>query len=237
MALAGLTRMKKPFVINAARPGRSTATIVTHIYNHGTRRTETVYLGSVSIELDPDSLPGEGTIQPGERAYGISLSPGAGRSFAAEDLAIVRDWLELNGSYRRDQLAEWAQRRAESARQAAEREALRAELETELRPKLEAEIHGTLERERLLSMPSPLEAAVAALDNAAKHVVQRAGELRAAGHRLSGVRRIRTTSPSPATPLDALQTDANQIRTNAIKQFELSCKAAGIMAQRPRKRT
>lgn len=237
MALADLPRMKKSFVINAARPGRSTATIVTHVYNHETRRTETVYLGSFSIALDPDALPNEGTIHPGERAYGISLSPGARRPFAAEDLAIVRDWLELNGLHRREQLAEWARHRAESDRRAAEREALRLELEAELRPKLEAEIREALQRERPMETPDPLEAAVAALDSAALHVVQRAGELRAAGHRLSGVRRTKTTPPSPATPLDALQTDANLIRTHAIKQFELGCKAAGIMAQRPRKRT
>jgi hypothetical protein len=225
--------MKKPFIVNAPRPGRSTATIVTHVYNHQTRRTETVYLGSFNVALDPDSLPSEGKIQPGERAYGISLSPGASRPFAAEDLSIIRDWLELNGSHRQAQLAEWVRQRAECDRKAAEREALRVELETELRPRLEADIRETLERERLVTTPEPLEAAVAALDRAAEYVLQRAEELRAAGHRVSGLRRTKARSASPTTPLDTLRADANRVRTDAIKRFELNCQAAGLMAKRP----
>jgi len=235
MALVGHLIMKKPFVINAPRPGRSTATIVTHVYNHKTRRTETMYIGSFRIALDPDSLPREGSIQVGERAYGISLSPGASRPFAAEDLAIIRDWLELNGSHRQQQLAERVQQRAERDRKAAEREALRAEMEAELRPRLEADIREAVERERLMSTPEPLEAAVAALDRAAEHVLQYAEELRAAGHRVSGVRRAKTTSASPTTPLDALRTEANRLRIDAIKRFELSCQAAGLMVKRPKK--
>lgn len=228
--------MKKSFVINPPRPGRSTATIVTHVYNQQTRRTKTVYLGSFSVALDPDSVPSEVLIQPGERAYGISLSAGANRPFDAEHLAAIRSWLELNGSHRQEQLAEWVRCRAENERQAAEREALRAELETELRPTLEAAIREALERERLMTAPSPLVAAIAALDSAAEHVVQRAEELRAAGHRISSIRQTKTTCSSTAGPLDALQADANRIRTAAFKRFEKSCQAAGIMAQRPSKR-
>lgn len=228
--------MKKSFVINPPRPGRSTVTMVTHVYDQETRRTRTVYLGSFSVGLDPDVLPTDGCIPPGGRRHGVSLSTAASTAFGPEALAVIREWLEAHGSHRREQAARRARAEAEQDRQTREAEMLRRQVEEELRPRVEQEVRESMERERRASEPEPLEAAMTALDRAAEYVVQLAAQLRADGYEVSNIRRARMTVGAKGNPLDLLQARTNKVRQECFARFEAGCKTARVMAHRSQRR-
>lgn len=229
-----VTVMKKSFVINAPRPGRSTVTMVTHVYDQATRRTRTVYLGSFSVGLDPDTLPTGSSIAPGARDHGISLSSAATMQFGPDDLAVIRKWLEEHGSHRREMALRRARQQTELDRQTQQRDALRRQLEAELRPRIERDVRESLERERRAAELGPLETAMAALESAATHVVQVAARLRSEGHEVTNTRRASLKAPLKANPLDILQAEANRIRLQAFAKFEAGCKEARVMGHRSR---
>jgi len=228
--------MKNNFVINSPRPGRSTVTMVTHVYDHDTRRTRTVYLGSFSVGLDPDVLPPDGCIPPGSRCHGISLSTAATTDFGPEDLAVIREWLEVHGSHCREQAARRVRVQAEQDRRAGETEALRRQVEAELRVRVEQELRESMEQERRASEPEPVDAAMMALDRAAEYIVQLAAQLRADGHEVSNIRRAIVKVGASASPLDLLQARANRVRLEGFARFEAGCKSARVMAHRSRQR-
>jgi hypothetical protein len=228
--------MKKSFVINSPRPGRSTATLVTHVYNHDTKRTQTIYIGSLPIDLDPDSIPVDACIPSGGHLHGIRVSSRV-QGLEPDDLAVIRQWLELHGVHRRRQAMERAWASEASERKRIEREQLRLQIELELRSRIEQEVRTTLEAElRAKEISSAPEAALDALQLAGKYFVEQSEVLRADGLRVSNIRCAAVTTASGANPLDALQATANRIRIGALAQFENDCKAAGIMAGRTGRR-
>lgn len=230
-----VANVMKKLVINQPRPGRSTVTMVTHVYDPETRRTRTVYLGSFGIGLDPDVLPTDGCIPPGGRCHGVSLSAAASTGFGPDDMAAIRDWLVAHGSHHRELAARrlWAQ--AEEDRRAREMESLRRQVEAELRPQVEREVRELMVQEQRASELEPLEAAMAALDTAAEYVVSLAARLRAGGHEVSNARRASLKAAPGGNPLDILQARANRVRLKGFARFETGCKDARLMARRPPK--
>lgn len=94
----------KRFVIKNPIPGRSTAAIVTHEYNKSTQRTQSIYLGCISIDMDPARLNNVEVINAGETFSGVKLRPGmlaAGSEFRLEpeDIRTVQAWLIRNGTF------------------------------------------------------------------------------------------------------------------------------------------
>jgi hypothetical protein len=226
----------KKLVINSPRPGRSTATLVTHVYDHVSKRTRTVYLGCLGVGVDPDLIPDDASIAPGERRYGIRVSKTSVRPLDPEDLAGIRAWLEAHGSYRQLQARLLESKLAIESCRALERAEMRSEVEAELRSCIEKEVRDAMEHERRASELTPLQAAMAALERAAEHVVEAAARLRADGHRVSNTRRASLMVGAGSSPLDALQAEANCIRIEGLAKFEASCKAARLMAHRSRER-
>ena len=231
----GHTRiMKKSLVINPPREGRSAVTLVTHVYDTVTKRTRTVYLGSLSIWLDPASIPANSRIPPGTALHGIRLSPTSGRGLEPEDLALVRNWLEAHGSHRRLEAREAERRRGEAERMTLERAKQRQELEQELRPMLELEVRKVVDAEYRAADLPPIEKAISALNLAGEYLVQQSANLRAQGHKVSNARRAASKIETTAGPLDQLQARANFLRAEAFRHFERACKDAGLMAKRGR---
>lgn len=226
--------MKRKFVICAPRAPRTTASLVTHRYDERSKRTATVYLGSFSVDLDPNDIPDDTTIAAGEARHGIRLRPTAPFALASDDVALIRDWLRAHGTHTRQvalmQLA--AAQRAQ--RRQAERAKLVAEVEAEVRARVLAEQSAAIDDLRARTVGYDLLQAEEALERAAEALRREAADAAAAGHRLSSIR-YQGTDPTRATsPLDVLQARANRIRRLAIVAFEQACKDAGLMTRKSR---
>lgn len=224
----------KRFVIKPPAAGRSKATLVTHDYSTAEQRTQTVYLGGFSLDLDPDQIPVDGVVEPGSMAFGVSLKAGAvawGEPFslASTDLSRIRRWLEMYGTYRKRVEAEASARaHAEALSRAAHAE-LVADVEADLRGRLEAQWRAEFQAALERSQQRPLDAAEEALGQACNDLRRRAAELVAAGHRLTKLRSASTETSAASSPLDELQARANRIRLEAFAAFERACKEAGLM--------
>jgi hypothetical protein len=224
--------MKKSLVINPPREGRSAATLVTHVYDTVTKRTKTIYLGSLSVWLDPASIPAHSRIPPGGTLHGIRLSPTSGRGMEPEDLTLVRAWLEAHGSHRRLQAREEERRRADAGQKSRELDELRREIEQAIRPMLEQQVRTAVDAERRAAELPPLEGAIKALELAGEYLIEQSSNLRARGDKVSNIRRAASRVESKAGPLDHLQAKANFVRAQSFKKFEQACKDAGVMAKR-----
>lgn len=233
--------MTQKFVIVKPRPGRSTVAFVTHVYDARRQRTRTVYLGSCSIHLDPESIPAT-TLSEGASAHGISLRPTAAAGTApfemtADDVQRIRDWLRRHGTHVQRVAEEEARQRAlESGRLEQERQ-LRARIEAEIRPGIEAAARAEVERiKQTQAAVDPLDAAVKALDAAALSLQETTRACVARGVKLAQLRSTRTRVDSTATALDRVQAKCNVVRIEAMERFEEACKAAGLMGRRGRAR-
>jgi hypothetical protein len=224
--------MKQKFVITPPRPNRSTATLVTHMYNATTKRTATVYLGSFSCHVNPDEIPENADIRPGDCLHGIRLRTNSPFGLKTDDVSRIRVWLEQHGTYRRRVAEERARECQRAEERARERAQLMAELEEEVRKKLEAQKRGELEAASAASAGYALVQAVQAIELAAAELLREAHAAKEAGYRVSNLRSVNTEYLCAANPMDVLQMRANRIRKAAMAVFEEACKDAGVMERR-----
>jgi hypothetical protein len=230
----------KRFVIKSPKPGRTTVTIVAHQYDpaslvegRSVGRTRTIYLGSFSLGLDPDRLLGLERIGPGQCVEGVSLSANTCEkqtsfTLVSSDLSEIRSWLLEHGTFATRQAAE--RRALETAESAAvmERERFTAQLEVEIRLRLEQEWLDAFKVRLQEGRRAPLDALSELLASAGRHVISEAETLRSSGQRLTRIR-----SPGEVlSPLDALLARTLSIRRLGFKQFEIDCKAAGLMTKK-----
>lgn len=208
------------------KQGRVRAGIATHEYCHERKRTQTIHLGSVSLDLDPSVLADESA----DLQESLRIKPGAmaqGRPFVldAEVRQRLVSWLNQHGNHaKRAKEAEHARAEAQ-----AKAEAARCLMEAELRGQIEDEIRSALRLEFDAHRPTPLEAAKLALQVACDAVVAEAKALRSAGHELSRMRGIVAEQPNT---LDELRLRSEYLRKTCFAQFEAACKEAGLMSTR-----
>lgn len=214
------------FVIR--KQGGARAGIATHEYCKERGRTRTIYLGSVSLDLDPSVLADESA----DLSTGVSIKAGAvahGRPFVldAEVRQSLMGWLKVHGNHvKRAREAERARAEAQAAAEVARRT-----MEAELRVQIEDETRRTLQLELDARRPTPLRAAELALEAACDAVVAEAIALRSAGHELSRMRGS-VAERSQANPLDVLRLVSEHLRKTCFAQFEAACKEAGLMSTR-----
>lgn len=233
----------KRFVIKSPSAGRRTVTLATHEYVRETGpdgrsrgATKTVYLGSFSLDLNPDLLRCVEHISAGETAGGITLRPdtyAAGEPFTldAEDLEQIREWLVAHGTYikRRESLEQY---RIEEARvRAEERAALASQIEVELRARLTTEIRAAFEAELAAKRVNALDAAAEMLRQAGQVVVEEAGRLKAGGPRVSARRRA-VADEEVKSARQALLARTLRLRKEVFAEFEEACKQAGLMTRK-----
>lgn len=219
----------KRFIIKPPRRGAQRATLTTHHYDLETRRTQTIYLGSVDIRLDPER------VRQGLADEGIHIKPGAVAScipFVADAgvRSEIADWLQVHGTYAQIELAAL---RAKERQLEAEHTARRL-VEAEVRKRIEADVRAELTAEMERQRMPPVDAAAAALKAASEALIAEARQLRGAGCRLTSVLAQGLTADG-GTQLDALQAAANRLRLQEFAAFESACKEAGLMkSRRPR---
>lgn len=212
------------------RPGRATASIYCYPYIKTTGKTMTRYVGSFRVDLDPDAVPREAELQPGERRDGITVSPGAPFTLGPAHLEAIRAWLEVHGTYRR-MLAEQLSRAEE------ERAALKAAVREEVRRELEQELLAARQAKRAGTVGTALMEAEAAVLRACEELLAEAKAAAAAGSQLSHRRSLNTTVRPGMSALDVLQARANRVRVDAIAKLEQACQDAGLMVRPERRRT
>ena len=232
----------KKFVIKPPKAGRSTVELIAHPYlskeaakAQGLERgTQTIYLGSFSMNLDPGRLAGVLRVIGGDASSGISLRPHVivdGQTFEldAQDVNQIRDWLVEHGSYLREQ-QRLVQIQAEREKELiALRQRLEAEIRLELRESLRAELLSELKPSA--AIPA-LSAAVDALDTAAAAVTTEVDRLTAScAHR--STRRLNAAHDSDLG-IDALREATERLRRTAFREFEEACQDAGLMKRRRR---
>jgi hypothetical protein len=230
----------KKFVIKTPKAGRSTVELITHRYLSKEaakaqslyRGTQTIYLGSFSIDLDPGRLGEVQVVCAGDASSGISLRPGVmvdGQPFEldAGDVNEIRDWLLQHGGHVRQQ-QRVAQLRAEREETLA---TLRQQLECEIRAELRQSLRTELLSELRPSAAVPaLQAAEEALQAAAVALVAEVERLRADGARVSPRRTKSAVDRDPA--VDTLRKATERLRRDAFSEFENACQTAGLMARR-----
>ena len=231
----------KRFVIKNPIPGRTTAALVTHEYNKSTQRTQSIYLGCISIEMDPAKLNDVKIINAGQTFFGVKLRPGmfaAGSAFRleAEDVRTVQGWLVRNGIFVKEEEARKVAIAAERSAAAAQHAALVSEVETALRNRLEGQWHAEFLAQRSVAAGSALDRAVSALGEAGLKVMAEAHRMREEGNRLTS-RRKGSTAKRQTTALDKLFNDSVALRTKAFSEFEECCKSSGLMICRTSRRT
>jgi hypothetical protein len=220
----------KTFHIKKLRGGEKSASIVGYIYDDATRRTKTIYLGSVRADANPNRPEGAVRLRPN-----ISLE-GAAVELTLERLEVVRMWLEEHGTYRAKQAAEEQAWINERNWKEIEEQSRRSVIETELRIRLEGQWRDSFEASMSAKTKDPLQAAAAAVAEASRFVVSEASRLRQEGGRLSRVRSIQLDVDQCKTELDRLQARANQLRLVGLEEFSSHCKDAGLMAAQKRGR-
>jgi len=211
------------------RPGRATASIYCYPYNKTTGKTMTRYVGSFRVDLNPDAVPREAELQPGERRDGITVSAEAPFMLGPAHLEAIRAWLEVHGTYRR-MLAEQVSRAEE------ERTALKAAVREEVRRELEEELLAARQAKRAGTVGAALIEAEAAVLRACEELLAEAKAAAAAGSQLSHRRSLNTTVRAGMSTLDVLQARANRVRVDAIAKLEQACQTAGLMVKPERKR-
>lgn len=218
----------KRFIIKPPRGGAQRATLVTHHYDNETRRTKTVYLGSVDIRLDPEQVRqglAEGIhIKPGARAWSVPFVDDA------DVRTRIADWLTRHGTFAQTELAALTAKERQLEADRVARRQLEAEVRILIEADVRAELIAEMERQRL----HPVDAAAAAVKAASEALIDEAHRLREAGCRLTSVRAQGLTSDG-GTQLDVLQAAANRLRLHEFAAFESACKKAGLMkSRRPR---
>lgn len=117
----------------AVQHGAVGGSVVGYEYDRASRRTKTVYLGSVCADGNPDHLEQTLRLLTGNVLNGQPAQATAG------NLEAVRDWLERHGSYRRRPFA-LEEERAAARRVREEHERQQVErIPAELRERLEAQ--------------------------------------------------------------------------------------------------
>lgn len=221
----------KTFHIKAARAGAPSAAVVGYEYDSANQRTRTVYLGSVLVDANPEQPEQALRLQAGKTLRGAPFEA------TDEHLALVRNWLEAHGTYRRRQReAEQALERERLARLEAE-DRLKERIEAQLRTALEQQWRDEFEARAAGRQADPLQAAVDALAAAREFVQTEAARLRQSGVRLARVRTTRLEVGRNASALDQLQARANRLRLAAFDAFATGCKQAGLMGAQQRRRT
>lgn len=218
----------KTFHIKAPRNGAPSAAVVGYEYDTTSKRTRTVYLGSVQVDADPDE-PGRALrLQPGKLLCGQPFA------LTSEHLELVRDWLEEHGSYR--EMQRDAQRALELERivEAEAQDRLRGRIEAELRVALEGQWRAEFDAQVAAQRADPMQAAVDALATASAFVKSEAKRLRQGGIRLARIRSTQLEAGQSASELDRLQARANRVRLAAFDAFATGCKEAGLMAAQKR---
>jgi hypothetical protein len=76
----------KSFIIKAPAANKTTCSLVKQYYDKVARRTQTRYLGSFNVAVDPTVLPA-----------GIRLRPGV--ELTSDQLEEIRVWLDLHGTF------------------------------------------------------------------------------------------------------------------------------------------
>lgn len=218
----------KTFHIKHLRDGEQSAAIVGYSYDEASRRTRTIYLGSVRVDANPDHPHRAVRLRPNKSLNGqlVQLTP--------ERLDLVRSWLEEHGTYRTKQRA--ADEAAMYYRiQLEEQERCRMErIETELRARLESQWRAAFDA--VTPHQDPLKLALDVVEKACEFVKAEAVRLREEGGKLSRVRSTQTDVDQCKTELDRLQARANKLRLIALDAFEKECKEAGLMAAQKRGR-
>lgn len=215
------------FVIKK-RDGVQRAVIASHEYCRERKRTQTIYLGSLSLELDPAVLADESADLGGA----VSIKAGAvaqGAPFVL-DMGVrkqLMDWLRKHGNVAKRE-AEAKHARAVALAQAKAR---RRAIESELRSQIESEMRQTLQLELEARTVPPLRAAELALEAACEAVSAEAAAHRAAGHELSRMRG-NVAENSRLNPLDELRLVSEHLRKTCFERFEAACKQAGLMSTR-----
>jgi hypothetical protein len=217
-------------------------TLATHEYVRETgpdgrsrRATKTVYLGSFSLDLNPDRLKGVEHIRAGEATEGITLRPGtyaAGQPFTldADDLEQIRAWLTAHGTYVKRQEGLERDRIEEARVRAEERAALASQIEAELHARLTSEIRAALDAELATNRVDAIDAAVDMLLQAGQAVVDEAGRLKPV---LRVPHRRRTLADEEAkSARKALLARTLRLRKEAFAGFEEACKQAGLMTRK-----
>jgi hypothetical protein len=210
------------------RNGAQRAIIATHEYCRERKRTRTVYLGSLSLDLDPSALANESA----DIGASVSIKAGAiaqGRPFVldAEVRQRMADWLNQHGNHvKRVQAAERTRSEALAAAETARR-LMAAELRVQIEDELRRELRFELDAQR----PNPLDAARLALETACDAVVAEARAWRSAGYELSRMRGS-VAGSSQSNPLDELRMVSEHLRKTSFGQFEAACKEAGLMSTR-----
>jgi len=192
----------------------------------------TVYLGSFSGDLNPDDIPENVDIHPGECLYGIRLRTSAPFGLRAGDVSRIRAWLEQHGTYRQRVADERERERRQVEEQARERAELMAELEEQIRKKPETQKCEEVAPGPDDSTGYALVQAVQAIELAAAELLREARAAKEAGYRVSNLRSLSMEHSATANPLDVLQMRANRIRKAAMAMFEEACKDAGVMERR-----
>lgn len=219
----------KDFHIKSLRAGELSAAIVGYTYDEKTKRTRTVYLGSVRADADPEDPARATRLRPGAQLGGKPVV------LTSERLDKVRCWLAENGTFYAKALAARAEARAQAEREAQRLALERQAIEASLRTRLEAQWREEFERTLLtqISSTNPLESAICQLECAAAHIQLEAMRLRKAGVRLTNRRSLNQLEERCRTDLDRLQAQANRLRASAFTAFAYACKDAGLMtAQR-----
>lgn len=211
------------------RPGRATASIYCYPYNKATGKTMTRYIGSVRIDMDPEMVPLDTELKPGERRAGITITRNAPFKLELEHLVHIKTWLGAHGTYRQNRAAELAQSERE-------RIALKAELREEVRRELQQEQLDARHALRAQTVGLSLIEAEAAIVQACKELLTEAQLATESGSKLSHRRSLNTTVRPDMSTLDILQARANRIRVHAIGQLEQACQAASLMVK-PARRT
>lgn len=210
------------------RPGRATVTLYCYPYNKATGKTMTRYVGSLRLDMDPDALPLETVLQPGERCCGLTVSARAPFALQRHHMETIRQWLNRHGTYRQH-------RHAQQARERQEREALKAVCREEVRQEL-AQAQADAQRQaRAQTVGYALVEAEAALLQACDELLAEAQTAAAGGHALSHRRSLNTAIRPGMSPLDVLQARANRIRVDALARLEQVCQAAGLMVKPARR--
>lgn len=195
------------------------------------RGTPNNYLGSFNLKLDPRRLDGVQGIGSGQTVAGVRVRPGKfvdGVLFelTADDVAIIRQWLEEHGSVSKER------RRLEElqAQQTAVDLAARATLELEVRAQVRADILQELAAElKSRNAVQAMQAACEALDRAGAAVQQEAAELRENGRRLTLRRR---KSNGKDTAEEQLLAATLAVRCDGFGRFEAACQSAGLMSKK-----
>jgi len=234
----------KRLVIKPPSGERTTVTLVTHRYLDRAeaaqlgceRGTQTVYLGSFPIDLEPRRLDGVDRIRPGDASCGVSVRPnvqldGAPFELVFDDVQQIRAWLQEHGSWAKQEADLARHRELREQERAAERAQLEAQIRLQLRDELRAEVLTEVHMEMEARRAHPIEDAVVAVAAAGRAVQEEAARLRASGHRIV-TRRGPRRSPGQTPALRLLELTV-ALRKGAFAQFENECKAAGLMGRKP----